>query len=64
MGDLGAINTFLSYTLLGVGTDLVLLLLGNPENMLTATVAGIFGHLAKFLVKWGLARWWARPSAL
>ncbi|MBN1319050.1 MAG: ECF transporter S component, partial [Anaerolineales bacterium] len=40
MGDLGALNTFLSYTLVGVGTDLALLLLPNPENLLVAMLAG------------------------
>lgn len=53
LGDLGALNTFLSYTLLGVGTDLALILLGNPENIVVAAVAGAMGHFAKFLVKWG-----------
>lgn len=55
MGDFGALNTFLSYTLVGVGTDLALLLLGNPENPIVAALAGMMGHLAKFLVKWGLS---------
>jgi ABC-type thiamin/hydroxymethylpyrimidine transport system permease subunit len=55
MGDFGALNTFLSYTLVGVGTDLALLLLGNPENPIVAALAGMLGHLAKFLVKWGLS---------
>lgn len=56
MGDFGALNTFLSYTMVGVCTDLALLLLGrNPENLVVATLAGMFGHLGKFLVKWGLA---------
>ena len=53
MGDLGALNTFLSYTMVGVGTDLALLLLRNPENLIVATLAGALGHMAKFLVKWG-----------
>lgn len=52
MGDFGALNTFLSYTLVGVGTDLALLLLGNPEILLVAALAGSLGHLGKFLVKW------------
>jgi hypothetical protein len=52
MGDFGALNTFLSYTAVGIGTDLALLLLGNPENLVVATLAGAFGHTAKFLVKW------------
>ena len=56
MGDFGALNTFFSYTMAGVGTDLALLLLGNnPENLLTATLAGAVGHICKFLVKWVFA---------
>jgi hypothetical protein len=54
MGDLGALNTFLSYTMVGVGTDLVLWLLRDPENLVVAALAGALGHLAKFLVKWAL----------
>jgi hypothetical protein len=55
MGDFGALNTFLSYTAVGVGTDLTLWLLGgNAENMVIATLAATFGHMGKFLVKWGL----------
>jgi hypothetical protein len=56
MGDFGALNTFLSYTAVGVGTDLALLLLGrNPENLIVAALAGTLGHVSKFLVKWGFA---------
>jgi ABC-type thiamin/hydroxymethylpyrimidine transport system permease subunit len=55
LGDFGALNTLLSYTAVGVGTDLALLLLGNPANLLTAMLAGTFGHMGKFLVKWSLA---------
>jgi len=54
MGDLGALNTFLSYTMVGVGADLVLWLLRDPENLVVAALAGTLGHLAKFLVKWAL----------
>jgi hypothetical protein len=54
MGDFGPLDTVLSYTMTGVGVDLALLLLGSPENLLTATIAGMSGHLAKFLVKWGI----------
>ncbi len=54
MGDFGALNTFLSYTAVGVGTDLALLLLRDPENLVVAVLAGTFGHLGKFLVKWGM----------
>jgi len=50
MGDFGAINTFLFYTVIGVGTDLALLLLGNPENLLVAELAGAIGHFCKLLV--------------
>lgn len=52
LGDFGALDTFLSYTLAGIGTDLALLLLGSPDNLVVATLAGVIGHLAKFLVKW------------
>lgn len=55
MGDLGALNTFLSYTAVGVGTDLALLLLRDPENLVVAALAGVFGHLGKLLVKWALS---------
>jgi hypothetical protein len=55
LGDFGALNTFLSYSAVGVGTDLALWLLGgNPENLVVATLAATLGHTAKFLVKWGL----------
>jgi ABC-type thiamin/hydroxymethylpyrimidine transport system permease subunit len=54
MGDFGALNTLLSYTMVGVGTDLALLLLRDPENLMTATLAGCLGHFCKFLVKWTL----------
>ncbi len=53
MGDFGMLNTFLSYTLLGVVSDLVLLLLGgNRENLVVAILVGILGHLGKLMVKW------------
>jgi hypothetical protein len=52
LGDFGALNTLLSYTMAGVATDLALLLLGNPENVVVAVMAGVFGHLGKFLVKY------------
>jgi ABC-type thiamin/hydroxymethylpyrimidine transport system permease subunit len=54
MGDFGALNTLLSYTMVGVGADLALLLLGNPENLVVAALAGTFGHMGKFLVKWAI----------
>jgi hypothetical protein len=52
LGDFGALNTLISYTMAGVATDLALLLLGNPENLVVAALAGTFGHLGKFLVKY------------
>jgi ABC-type thiamin/hydroxymethylpyrimidine transport system permease subunit len=52
LGDFGALNTLLSYTAVGLGTDLSLLLLRNPENLAVAALTGALGHLAKFLVKW------------
>jgi hypothetical protein len=54
MGDFGALNTLLSYTAVGVGTDLALLLLRDPENPVTAALAATLGHMGKFLVKWAL----------
>ena len=52
LGDFGGLNTLLSYTLAGVGTDVALLLLGDPEKPIVGGLAGAIGHLAKFLVKW------------
>lgn len=52
LGDFGFLDTFLSYLMIGVGTDLALLLLGSPENLLAAAIIGALGHLGKFLVKW------------
>ena len=54
MGDFGALNTLLSYTVVGVGTDLALWLLQSPENVIAAALAGAMGHLGKFVVKWVL----------
>jgi ABC-type thiamin/hydroxymethylpyrimidine transport system permease subunit len=55
MGDFGALNTFLSYTAVGVGTDLALLLLRDPENLVSAALGASLGHTGKFLVKWVLS---------
>ncbi|MCA9936325.1 MAG: ECF transporter S component [Ardenticatenaceae bacterium] len=54
LGDFGALNTFLSYTVIGIGTDLALLLLRDLENLTVAALVGAIGHFGKFLVKWGL----------
>jgi hypothetical protein len=52
MGDFGALNTFLSYAAVGIGTDLALWILRDPENVVVAVLAAVLGHLGKFLVKW------------
>ena len=53
LGDFGALDTFLSYAMLGVASDLVLWLLGgDAESLPVAVLVGILGHLGKFLVKW------------
>lgn len=53
LGDFGALNTFLSYAMVGIASDLILGLLGgNSENLVIAIIVGIFGHLGKFLTKW------------
>lgn len=52
LGDFGALDTFISYTALGLGVDLMLWLLRDPENLIVAILTGALGHLAKFLVKW------------
>lgn len=54
MGDFGALNTFLSYSMVGVATDLALWLLQDPENLLVGGLAGALGHLGKYVVKWFL----------
>jgi energy-coupling factor transporter transmembrane protein EcfT len=55
LGDFGALNTWLSYTMVGVGVELALWLLPNPENVIMAALAGALGHTGKFLAKWVLA---------
>ncbi|MFZ5856711.1 MAG: ECF transporter S component [Chloroflexota bacterium] len=53
LGDFGALDTFLSYAVLGIVSDLTLWLLGgNAENLAVALLVGTFGHMGKFLVKW------------
>lgn len=54
LGDFGVLNTVLSYTVVGVSTDLLLLLLPNMENLPSAALVGALGHLGKFLVKWAM----------
>ncbi|MGD2165182.1 MAG: hypothetical protein PVH50_06615, partial [Anaerolineae bacterium] len=62
MGDFGALNTFLSYTAVGVGTDLALILLQDRENPVTAALSASLGHLGKFLVKWALSAMTGAPA--
>lgn len=52
LGDFGVLNTTLSYTVVGVGTEFALWLLESPEKLVPAALAGAIGHVAKFLVKW------------
>ncbi len=54
LGDFGALDTLLSYTAVGVGTDLTLALLRDPENLVVAVLAGALGHFTKFLAKYAL----------
>ena len=54
LGDFGALETLLSYTMVGVGADLALLLLQNLNNLVVCALVGALGHLGKFLVKWAL----------
>jgi len=62
MGDFGALNTFLSYTAVGVGTDLALLLLQDPENPATSALSAALGHMGKFVVKWALSAITGAPA--
>ena len=55
LGDSGALNTLLSYTAVGVGTELGLLLLPDLSSLWMAGIAAALGHFGKFLVKWALA---------
>ena len=53
LGDFGALNTFLSYAMVGFLSDIVLWLLGgDPEILIVAILVGILGHMGKFVVKW------------
>lgn len=54
LGDFGALETLLSYTVVGVGADLALWLLRDINNLAVCALLGALAHLGKFLVKWGL----------
>lgn len=54
MGDFGALETLLSYIMVGVGADLALWLLRNLDSLVVCMLVGVLGHLGKFLVKWAL----------
>ena len=64
MGDFGALNTLLSYTVVGIGLDLVLWLLGSPENLVVAALAAAIGHACKFLVKWAFSAMTGAPVGI
>ena len=61
VGDFGALNTLLSYTMVGVGADLTLLLLRNLNNLVVCMLVAALGHLGKFLVKWALGAMTGAP---
>lgn len=54
MGDFGALETLLSYIMVGVGADLALWLLRNLDSLVVCMLVGVLGHLGKFLAKWAL----------
>jgi hypothetical protein len=56
------LNTFLSYTVVGVGTDLALLLLQYPESLVSAPLAASLGHTGKLVVKWALSAIMGAPA--
>jgi len=62
MGDFGVLNTFLSYTAVGAGTDLAFLLLQDPESLISALLAASLGHTGKFVVKWALSAITGAPA--
>jgi uncharacterized membrane protein len=51
LGDMGPIYTFFSYLASGVAVDLIGWFLGGLESIIPATLAGMFGNVAKMLVK-------------
>jgi hypothetical protein len=53
MGDYGGLHTLASHFFTGVATDLALILLPNPENLVSASFLGVLGHFGRFLFKWG-----------
>jgi len=52
LGDWGALNTFLSYSAIGVATELALLLLPNLQHAAMVMIVAAIGHMGKFLIKW------------
>ncbi len=55
LGDLGPIYTFFSYLASGVVVDLIALFLGGMDSVVTASLAGAAGNVAKMLVKVAMA---------
>jgi hypothetical protein len=62
LGDGGALDTFLSYTVLGVATDLAGTFLGGVQSPWAAILAGGCGAAAKNLVKVALASFVGVPA--
>jgi hypothetical protein len=51
-GNQGLLTTLAVYTVVGVGVDLGLLLLGSPRQVLAASLAAIIGYLGRFVIGW------------
>jgi hypothetical protein len=54
LGDQGPIDTFFSYLVLGVASDVTATFLRNVEHPVTATLVGLAGNSAKMLAKFAL----------
>ncbi len=62
LGDFGALETFVSYLSVGLGTELALMLLGGADRALSGAVVGALGHVAKFVVKWATGALLGAPA--
>lgn len=62
LGDLGAVNTFVSYLTLGLIAELVSLFLGGVQKPVPAVLVGGAGNVAKMLVKTVLATLMGVPA--
>jgi hypothetical protein len=61
VGDFGALNTILSYAVIGIGTEFALFLLPNMESVPQAALVGAIGHIGKLLVKWAIGAMTGAP---